>query len=58
LARDEVKNTNVFELKDLEVELPGSINAEGSERPKFTKPLQPFPMEEPQRRSGDERKLC
>jgi hypothetical protein len=57
LARDEVKNTNVFELKDLEVELPGSMNVEGFERPKVTKPLQPFPMEEPQRRSGDERKL-
>ncbi len=58
LGRDEVKDTNVFELKDLEVELPGSMLVEGFERPKTTKPLQPFPMEEPQRRSGDERKLC
>jgi len=58
LARDEAKNTGVFELKDLEVESPGSMNVEDFEKPKITKPLQPFPMEEPQRRSADERKLC
>jgi hypothetical protein len=58
LVRDEVRNINVFELKDLETELPESMSVESSERPKVTKPLQPFPMEEPQRRSGDERKLC
>lgn len=58
LARDEVNNTNVFELKDLKTKLPESMNVEGCERPKVTKPLQPFPMEEPQRRSADERKLC
>ncbi len=58
LVRDEVKNANVFELKNLEAELLGSMNVEGYERPKATKPMQPFPMEEPQRRSGDEWKLC
>ena len=57
LARDGLIKPDAFGLKNLEEALPGPMHAGGLERQKATKPVQPFPKEEPQRK-GEGGKRC
>jgi hypothetical protein len=57
-SRDGLIHPDAFELKNLEIELPGLTNWEGFERQRVTKPPQPIPKETPQRKGSDGRKLC